>query len=341
MIMAVGAAPFGKMPSNQEIIRRISALLPEAARNKPDQHLVSEVILKQYTEPWGKKPEFLLASLNVQHPERRLTRGGPDRFGKFPNYVGFASSSAENLWHTTETRLHEPLEALKQDGRLTDPGHEAAVRDAIALHVVRSIPAAASHLASWLKFRQFAKQYWRQRPVDLQRQHVTTYGYWTSDPGRLEHVLEMYLRERDALVTSGALFRVALEDRFKRARTGFQAFDFKILTSRDQEFLIGDVPVLLMRNGRGGLGFFDGVGVGNADEIVMPLTPHHVTVLGQGNESREATPSEVERYNTLQVRIAYHHVYFRIGSDLASFVRSLPPPGQGEPTTSLPTRPHS
>ena len=59
-----------------------------------------------------------------------------------------------------------------------------------------------------------------------------------------------------------------------------------------------------MREGHGGLGFFDGVGVGNADEIVMPLTPRHVAVLGQGSESRDATPAEVERYNTLQVRIA-------------------------------------
>lgn len=321
--MAVGVTPFGRMPSNQEIMRRINALLPEAAKNKPDQHLLSEVILKQYTEPWGRKGEFLLASLNVQHAERKIGRGGPDKFGKFPNYVSFASSSAEDLWHATETRLHEPLEALKRDGRLTDPGHEAAIRDAIALHVVRSIPATASHLTSWLRFREFAKQYWRQRPVGLQQQHVAEYGYWTADPARLEHVLEMYLQERDVLVTSGALFRVSLEDHFKRARTGFQAFDFKILSSGDQEFLIGDVPVLLMRNGHGGLGFFDGVGVGNADEIVMPLTPHHAAVLGQGSESREAAPREVERYNTLQVRIAYRYVYFRIGSDLASFVRSL------------------
>lgn len=77
-----------------------------------------------------------------------------------------------------------------------------------------------------------------------------------------------------------------------------------------------------MREGRGGLGFFDGVGVGNADEIVMPLTPHRVAVLGR--ESRDAAPSEADRYNTLQVRIAQHHVHLRIGSNLASFVRSLP-----------------
>lgn len=43
--MAIATAPFGEMPSNQEIMRRISALLPQAAQNTPGQHLVSEVIL--------------------------------------------------------------------------------------------------------------------------------------------------------------------------------------------------------------------------------------------------------------------------------------------------------
>ena len=137
-------------------------------------------------------------------------------------------------------------------------------------------------------------------------------------------MLEEYTREREGLVTSGALFRVSLKDRFKRIQAGLRAFDLKILSSGDAEFLIGDAPVLLMRRGHGGLGFFDGVGIGNADEVVMPLTPHHLAVLGQGGDSRGATPGEVERYNTLEVGIAYGHVHFRIGSSLASFVRSLP-----------------
>jgi hypothetical protein len=322
--VAVGAAPFGEIPSNQEILRRISALMPEAGQNEPDQHVVSQVILKQFTEPWGRKGEFLLARLNVRHPDRRIVRGGPKKFGKIPGYLPFASSSAEDLWSTTETRLHEPLEAIKQHGRVTDQAHQTAIREAVALHLVRSIQTAALHEASWLKFREFAKQYWLRRPGDLQLQHVARHGWWTSDPARLEQVLDDYIQQRDALVTSGALFRVSLEDRFERLRIGFRAFDLKILSAGDQEFLIGDAPVLLMREGHGGLGFFDGVGVGNADEIVMPLTPRHVAVLGQGSESRDAAPGEVDRYNTLQVRIAQHHVHFRIGSNLASFVRSLP-----------------
>ena len=321
--MAVGAAPFGEMPSTAEILRRVRALMPDAGQNESDQHVVSQVVLKQFTEPWGQKRELLLARLSVRHPERRVVRGGPKRFGKIPDYLRFASSSAEDLWGAVETRLHEPLEVVKQGGTVDGTGHRAAIYDAIVLHLVRSIQTAALHEASWLQFREQTRQHWLTRPADLQLQHIVRHGYWTSDPARLSRMLDEYMREREGLVTSGALFRVSLEDRFERLRAGFRAFDLKILSSGAAEFLIGDAPVLLMRAGHGGLGFFDGVGVGNADEIVMPLTPRHVAVLGQGSDSREATPAEVERYNTLQVRIAYGHVHFRIGSSLASFVRSL------------------
>ena len=55
--MAVGAAPFGEMPSTLEILRRVRALIPEAGQNETDQHVVSQVILKQFTEPWRQKRE--------------------------------------------------------------------------------------------------------------------------------------------------------------------------------------------------------------------------------------------------------------------------------------------
>jgi hypothetical protein len=321
--MAVGPAPFGEMPSNLEILQRVKALVPAAAQNEPDQHIVSKVILKQFTGPWGKKGEFLLASLNVRHPERKIVRGGPARFGKIPNYLRFASSSAEDLWGATETRLHAPLEAIKRDDRIVDSSHEAVIRDAIALHFIRSIPTAALHQTTWRERREAARQQWRDNPEMLQWIHVNVFGWWTDDPARLELALDEFYRPVDELVSSDAIFRVSLEDRFQRVRDGFQAFELNVLASPHREFLIGDVPVLAMREGHGGLGIFDGVGLANADEIVLPLTPHHVAVLGQGNQSREATAEEVDRYNSLEVRLAYRFVYFTPAGGLASFVRSV------------------
>ena len=321
--MAVGAAPFGELPSNQEILQGVYALLPEAAQNEPGQHVVSKVILKQFTEPWGRKGELLLASLDVRHPDRKLVRRGPTGCGKMPNYLSFASSSAEDLWAATETRLHDALEAVRRDGDISDPSDDAVIRDAIALHFVRSIPTAALHQTTWQQCREAARQQWREQPAMLEQMHVDVFGWWTDDPSRLELALDEFYKPVEDLIASDAIFRVSLEDRFQRLRAGFQAFDLKILAAPDREFLIGDVPVLAMREGHGGLGFFDGVGLANADEIALPLTPHHIAVLGQGDESRKAEADEVERYNTLQVRLAYWHVHMQPAGDLAPFVRSL------------------
>jgi hypothetical protein len=47
-------------------------------------------------------------------------------------------------------------------------------------------------------------------------------------------------------------------------------------------------------------------------------------VAGVGRpQSGQATADEVDRYNTLQVRLAYRHVYFKPADGLALFVRSL------------------
>jgi hypothetical protein len=261
--------------------------------------------------------------LNVRHPERKIIRGGPARFGKMPNYLRFASSSVEDLWGATETRLHELLDAVERHSHIADPSHEANVRDAIALHFIRSIPTAALHQTTWTERREAARQQCRDNPEMLRWIHVNVFGWWTDDPARLELALDQFYGPVEQLIASDAIFRVSLEDRFQRVRAGFQAFDLKILASPDREFLIGDVPVLAMREGHGGLGIFDGVGLANADEIVLPLTPHHVAVLGQGNKSREASADEVDRYNSLQVRLAFRYVFMRPGGDLAVFVRSL------------------
>lgn len=322
-MMAVGTAPFGEMPSPAEMLHGIKELMPDAARHMPGQHVVSQVVLKQFAEPYGEKGEILLSALSRDHPASKMTTGGPGKYGKVPDYVRFASGSAEELWQRTETRLHDVIEAVKCDGQVSDPAHEALVRDSIALHFVRSIPTRAYHQESWAKHREAARQRLRAQPRLLREIHVHRFGWWTSDPERLERAIDWFYGPLDALVGSDALFRYSLEERLERLRTGFRAFDLKILTTHQREFLIGDVPVLAMREGRGGLGIFDGVGVANADEIVLPLTPHHVAVLGQGSGVGEATNEEVERYNTLEVLVAYKHVHFRPTCGLDQFARTV------------------
>ena len=268
--MAIGAAPFGEMPSPTQMLQGIRQLMPDAARHVSDQHVLSQVILKQFAEPYGKKGEVLLAALDREHPASKMTTGGPARYGKVRDFVRFASGSAEELWQQTENRLHDVMEAVKRDGQVSDPADGALVRDAVALHIVRSIPTRAYHHDSWVKHREAARRRLRAQSGLLQEIHVQQFGWWTSDPDWLERAVDWFYGPADALVGSDALLRYSLEERLERLRMGFRAFDLKILTTRDREFLIGDAPVLIMCEKRGGLGMFDGVGVANADEIVLP-----------------------------------------------------------------------
>src|SRR5487761_247509 len=198
--MAMGAAPFGEMPSPAAVVQGVRQLMPEAARQVPDQHVLSRVILKQFAEPYGEKGEVLLGALDREHPERDMSTGGPRKYGKVLNFVRFASASAEELWRQTENRLHDVVEAVKRDERVADPVHGALIRDAIALHVVRSIPTRAYHQVSWVKHREAARQRLRAHPRLLQEIHVQQFGWWTSDPDWLERVIDWFYGPLDALV---------------------------------------------------------------------------------------------------------------------------------------------
>ena len=109
------------------------------------------MVLKQFAEPYGKKGEILLAALNREHPAGKMTTSGSDKFGKVTDFVRFASGLAEELWWRTETRLRGVIEAVKRDGMVSDPAHDALIRDSIALHSVRSIPTRAYHQQSWAR----------------------------------------------------------------------------------------------------------------------------------------------------------------------------------------------
>ena len=109
--------------------------------------------------------------------------------------------------------------------------HEAVIRDAIALHFVRSIPTAALHQTTWRRAPGSGPAAVARQPRDAPVDHVpASSAGGRDDPARLELALDEFYRPVDELVSSGAIFRVSLEDRFERVRVGFRAFDLKILS---------------------------------------------------------------------------------------------------------------
>jgi hypothetical protein len=313
------------LPPPDEIIARMEQLMPHADDHISGQHTVSAVILRRFTEPWGAKAEELLAGLNIRYVNARPSRGGPDKFGKVRNFVQFASRLLEKRWQEAEDKLHGALSAIEDGTLFDDLNYVEAIRDIVVLHFVRSIPMSLLHEETWHRMREAHRRRWLQYPVLLHKLHYQRFGFYAAGPQRLEAIIDDLIDPLPSLVDQGALFRVSLDDRFCRFRQAISGYGLELFTPECGEFLIGDVPALTIRHGRDGTGIFGGVGLANADEIVLPLGPHWMAVLGNHNRMRvvEIPQETVRRYNIMQVQTAYQHVHFRPSSGLENLVRCV------------------
>src|SRR5690242_2932077 len=126
----VSSAVAGQTPAS--IVRRIRELAPQAsAGHVSGQHVVSKVILSRFTGVSG--PEAgLLYPFRLRFPDARHRLLGPDGCGKIPDFISYASGSAERLWKQTEDRLHDALAALDNGTLPASAMHQAAIKDAIA-----------------------------------------------------------------------------------------------------------------------------------------------------------------------------------------------------------------
>jgi len=116
------------------------------------QHVVSKVILSRFAGVSGPDAG-LLYPFRLRYPDARHRLLGLDGCGKVPDFISYASGSAERLWKQTEDRLQDPLAALDNGTLPVSAMHQAAIKDAIALHYARSTAARIVH------FRTFVQVY--------------------------------------------------------------------------------------------------------------------------------------------------------------------------------------
>jgi hypothetical protein len=120
----------------------------------------------------------------------------------------------------------------------------------------------------------------------------------------------------------GGLFRLSVQRLYEKVCDRFDARGVEILTpaSASKEFLIGDVPAVTFNRATGCAGLAEGVAVDQADEVLMPLAPRLLAVLGPPDGTRTISDGEVDSYNQLQVRVANSYVVHRPGALLAASV---------------------
>ena len=300
------------IPPPSSVISEIQRLESLAADNVTDQHVVSKVLLGEFTEPWRKSQAQELAGIDLRRVNDKPHYGGPKKFGKVPNFIKFASRSAEALWQEVENKLRAVLDAIA-DGTLFDtPSHLDVIRDTFILHLIRSIPAAFIHDDAWVTNYQSTHQFALRFPKHLDTIYYRENGEHATNPEALDAAAHSVLANMKKHEDSGAFFRVGLEDKWNRYRPLISHCGVEILRAKRGEFLIGDAPALTIKHGERYAGLAAGVGLLWADELALPLGPKYLAVISRhGSNSFVDIPRKrVHKYNIMQIQSAYRHVHF-------------------------------
>ncbi|MEV6110468.1 DUF4238 domain-containing protein [Streptomyces sp. NPDC051940] len=286
------------------------------------QHVVSKVLLKQFTAPGPRSSGNQLVAFDLKYPERHHKLKTPRQCGWVRDFISFDPDSAEDLWRQIEQRVPEVFSALNAGAYFDDPRLVEVLRDLIAVHMVRS------HWYLEVHQQSYKRAYDRLR-VGLLRDHservraeaLRETGLHLTTPGALaayvDRVMEGSVPAREYV--SGKMFRISIEDMFNKIREAIGDWGLEIVRPQQGEFLIGDTPAMTLR--RESDTWTYGVALGDASTVVLPLGPKCLVALGADNASASIPLQSVYEINVVQVLAAQRHVFFRPGSGLNDFVK--------------------
>jgi hypothetical protein len=320
-IAAVSGVPAARI---QEIVDTGRQALSSASPRRPEQHLISQALMRQFCIPTNQG--YRLLSYNLQFGRTRLL---PTRqVGKLTDFVKIDSEATEQLWGRTEQDLPAAIKAARTRRVLENPGHVAVIKDAIALHFARSRDTLESVEKNWQETLARARAaYLANRPAmeELFRQK---HGYWASGSTVAEEIADDLLSAATALNQNGAYFRLRVVDIFEEARRMAAAARLEIIWSRrgQFQFLFGDVPAITVGAGGQALGIPGGVPFGDATTVFLPLSPTRLAALSRTDRFQAVGASAVRQANARQVAKARDYVYMHPGSGLDAFVASERPP---------------
>jgi len=298
---------------------RVEAIQQQTSR----QHLVSQVVLKEFTMPGRGSSGWRLLPFDLKYPERHHKLRPTSRCGWAKNFVAFESASAEQLWGRIEKRVPAALDAVHRGTPFADPAHAEVLRDLVVLHYVRSYHYQKVHDGALERVRaNVSVTLARKFPQQLAREAFRETGLHLTGPGALVAYAERYIARSEMIRDheSGKLFRSSIEDMFCKVQKMASTWQVEILTPGSGQFLIGDNPgVTIRRNAAARLELEHGMAFGDAMSMVLPVGPRCLLALGPDNLTGTLAAAAVEAFNTVQVLAAERYVYMHPHSGLERF----------------------
>lgn len=320
-IAAISGVPATRI---QEIVDTGRRALSSASPKRPMQHVVSQVILRQFLGPTSQGDRLL--AYNLRYGTAKLR--APKAVGKLRDFVQIDSEETEQLWGRTEQELPAAIDAAKTRRVLRNPKHVAVIKDAIALHFARSLDILQSVNQNWQQTLDAARAaYLGDRPA-MEDLFYRKHGFVASGPAVGEEIADDLLRTARELYENGSYFRLRVVDVFEEARRMAAAARLEIIRPRrsNARFLLGDVPAITYDARRNALGIPGGVPFGDATTVFMPLSPTRLAALGRADRFEAVLAHAVRQVNAFQVAQAHDYVFMHPGSDLRTFVASQRPP---------------
>ncbi|MHB1526529.1 MAG: DUF4238 domain-containing protein [Candidatus Dormibacteria bacterium] len=291
----------------------------------PEQHLVSKVLLRQFCAR---------SSIGLRMGRYSLKWGkaapvSPETVAKVINFVKIDSRSTEEVWGKTESKLPSALEAAVNGSLFGDSNKVQVIKDTIALHYARSYAVVESHNDIWRNGLDAHRQFLLSHPELLDALSSMKTGGSASPPSpeSRAQVLDEVTERARGLYERGTAFRFRVVGLFESARQLLSGAGLQILLpATGSELLIGDSPVITSDATGHRRGIAEGVPIGTARHVFMPLGPHLGVALAASDQDIEVSAAEVQRLNRWEIEAARCDVFMRPGSGLAALAEKVRPP---------------
>lgn len=297
---------------------------PDADARVSKQHVVSAVILRRFQDP----KRNLLERLSVERPNQNERLMGARGAGVVPDFLAYATVSAEARWKMFEDGLHGTLCAIDGGSWPLSEEHQKILIGIVALHMARNIRYSAIHMDSWMTLVARERDRFLAEPDRLKilkREFLRRYGLHAAGVESLGELYDLAIQEVVDGQMPEKLARLFVEVKFFELLFWLPRASFELLRPKAGEFIIGDSPAVLLSDEQGRFGGVWQLGLGDATHVVLPLGPHLMVRVVLDGESRilvgQIGEAGARTMNEAQVRTANKYVFYRPGGKRREFVR--------------------
>ncbi len=292
------------------------------AEARPGQHVVSRSLLVAWCTGTNRKNQ-LIQPYSLQ--TGREAPANPSDVGKVYDFVKVDSKRTEQEWEAVENKLRRAVADIESGTGLSDPTCVQTIKEAVALHYARSIETLETVEKTFETFMENNKAAMLRQPDLLDRLYMAKTGdtMGLKDDDAREAFIDEFLGRLRWLFNSGTYFRFRVVYLFRASLDLIIQRKLQVLRApTGSEFLISDAPVITTDASGNRRGVCNDVPIGNADSVIMPLSPRVTIALDPLSRDFILDEAYVRKLNTWQLEAAKQHVFMYPNSPLMSWVEA-------------------